>query len=151
VTDTAAGRPPSVPFGRLHHIGIVVKELEPTRSTIRELLQGCVVDEGEDQPLGARWLWIESPGNPIIELVTASGDGPIADYLARHGEGLHHVSFQTGSLDESLAHVHRCGFGVVGENRDHSGYEEFFVAPAVTGRALFHSFRPLDTAEHGSD
>lgn len=148
--DTAAGRPQSGPFGPLHHIGIVVKQLEPARSAIRELLQGRVVDEGEDQPLGAQWLWIESPGNPIIELVTASGQGPIAEYLERHGEGLHHLSFQTVSLDESLAHVHRCGFGVVGESRDHSGYEEFFVSPALTGRALFHSFRPLDTAEHGS-
>jgi methylmalonyl-CoA/ethylmalonyl-CoA epimerase len=129
-------------FGRLHHVGIVVRELETASTNIQALVEGWVSDGGHDEPLGARWLWIESPGNPIIEVVTAVGDGPIADYLARHGEGLHHLSFATESLDAALDHVRRCGFSVIGEDRDHSGYEEFFVPPALTGRALFHSFRP---------
>jgi methylmalonyl-CoA/ethylmalonyl-CoA epimerase len=131
------------PFGTLHHVGIVVADMEPASTNLEALLEGRVVDEGHDEPLGARWRWIVSPGNPVVELVTATGDGPIADYLAKRGEGLHHLSFLPASLDAALEHTHRCGLGVIGENRDHSGYEEFFVTPALTGRALLHAFRPL--------
>ena len=130
-------------FGRLHHVGIAVNELEPACRNVAALLEGRVIKQGADESFGARWLWIGSPGNPVIELLAPIGDGPIADWLLRRGQGLHHLSFVPDSLDESLAHVHRCGLGVIGENRSHAGYEEFFIAPALTGRALFHSFREL--------
>ena len=131
------------PFGALHHIGIAVDDLDSTCENIRALLSGQVIQEGADEQLGARFVWIASPGNPIVELVTATGDGPIAAHLSREGQGLHHVSFWPDSLDDSLAHARRCAFGILGEEHDHGGYEEFFVHPASTGGALFHSFRAL--------
>lgn len=131
------------PFGQLHHIGIAVAELEPATRNLTKLLAGEVTEHGSDASFGATWVWIESSGNPVIELLAPVGDGPIADWVTRRGEGLHHVSFLTDALDESLGHADRCGLAVIGENRDHGGYEEFFVAPSLTGRALFHSFREL--------
>ncbi len=131
------------PFGALHHVGIIVEDLDAVCDRLTTLLNGHVADEGVDDPLGARWLWIESVGSPIVELVAPIGNGPIAEYFARRGEGLHHLSFLSASLEDSLAHVHRCGLGAIGENRNHSGYEEFFVDPSATGRALFHCFRAL--------
>ena len=132
------------PFGTLHHVGLVVPELQPTVDNLCALLRGRVVDEGQDEPLAAAWTWIESEANPIMEVVAPiDAGGPIATYLARHGPGLHHVSFRPERLDDALAHVRDCGFGVIGEDRSHSGFEEFFVAPAATGHALLHAFREL--------
>jgi methylmalonyl-CoA/ethylmalonyl-CoA epimerase len=139
VADSA----PAGPFGPLHHIGIVVEDFAMACRNIAGLVGGRVIDQGEDGPLAARWIWIASPGSPIIELVTPTGDGPIAAYLARNGAGLHHLSYLATSLDASIEHARGCGLGIVGENRDHSGYEEFFVDPAATSGALFHSFRAL--------
>lgn len=136
---------PLSPFGALHHVGIAVHDLDASAENIRALLNGRTIDEGVDALLGARWLWIEAAGSPIIEVVTSTGEGPIADYLSRHGPGLHHLSFQPASFDASLEHTKECGFSIVGENRDHTGYEEFFVSPELTGGALFHSFRRLAT------
>lgn len=130
-------------FGPLHHVGIVVESFTPARENICKLLGGTVVDEGGDEELQSDWLWIESPGNPVIELLTATGPGPIADYLDRRGPGIHHLSHRPESLDGSLRHVRGCGLPAIGENRDHAGYEEFFVHPSATGGALFHSFREL--------
>jgi hypothetical protein len=133
------------PFGALHHVGIVVPELNPSVANLCALLQGDVVERGRDDALGADWVWIESAASPIIEVVAPAGSGgPIAAHLERRGPGLHHVSFRATDLDDAMAHVRRCGFGVVGEDRAHSGYEEFFVHPDATGRALFHAFRELD-------
>jgi methylmalonyl-CoA/ethylmalonyl-CoA epimerase len=135
---------PAGPFGALHHIGIAVRSFEPARATICALLGGAVADQGEDDILAARWLFIEAPGTVPIELVTPThDDGPIARYLAKRGEGIHHVSFHTDadSLDASHDHVAGCGLAILGENRDHGGAEELFVHPRLTGGALLHSFR----------
>jgi Glyoxalase/Bleomycin resistance protein/Dioxygenase superfamily len=130
------------PFGALHHIGIAVREFEPARGNICALLRGTVIDQGEDNDvLLAAWLFMEAPGSVPIELVMPTGDGPIARYLARHGEGIHHISFQTGSVDASHEHATACGFRIIGENRDHGGAEELFIHPRLTGGALLHSFR----------
>jgi methylmalonyl-CoA/ethylmalonyl-CoA epimerase len=128
-------------FGQLHHIGIVVREFEPARSNILGLLQGSVIDQGTDERLAAQWVWIDSRRNPIVELVAPAGDGPIAAWLERRGEGLHHLSFMPESLDGSMSHARDCGLQLMGEDRDHGGFEEFFIAPGETGHALFHSFR----------
>lgn len=131
------------PLGSLHHIGIVVREFDAAVANLGTLLVGRVIDEGEDGPLGARWAQLEVPGSPIVEVLTASGEGPIADYLERHGTGVHHLSFRPASFDASLGHARACGFGILGENHDHGGAEEFFVDPKLTGGALFHVFREL--------
>ena len=131
------------PFGPLHHIGIVARDLDAVVANIGKLLEGQILDQGEDGPLGASWVLIEVPGSPIIEVVTSTGPGPIADYLKRHGTGLHHLSFQPASFEDSLGHAQTCGFGILGENRDHAGVEEFFIDPNATGGALFHSFSEL--------
>ena len=82
-------------FGHLHHIGIVVNELEPASRNITALLEARVSDRGVDEPLGASWIWVESPRNPVIELRAPTRDGAIADWLARRGQGLHHLIMQT--------------------------------------------------------
>jgi methylmalonyl-CoA/ethylmalonyl-CoA epimerase len=120
-----------------------VREFEPARANITALLHGSVTSEGFDEKLAAQWIWIESPGNPIIELVAPTDDGPVASWIEKRGEGLHHLSFMPDSLDASLGHARDCGLHVIGEDRAHSGYEEFMVTPADTGNALFHSFRAL--------
>jgi len=130
------------PFGALHHIGIAVYDFEPARENICALLGGTVIDQGEDQDvLAAAWLFIQAPGSVPIELVTPTGDGPIARYLAKRGEGIHHISFHADSLDASHEHASVCGLRIIGENRDHGGAEELFIHPRLMGGALLHSFR----------
>ena len=131
------------PFGAFHHIGIATNDLDATAENIRALVDGRIIERGTEESLGMEWVWIEAAGTPIFEVVAARGEGPIADFLSRHGPGLHHLSFRPLGLDASLEHVRHCRLGIVGENRDHSGFEEFFVDPKLTGGALFHSFIEL--------
>lgn len=136
--------PPAAAFGALHHIGIAVPNRDETVGRICALLGGTAVDSGYDNDLAVLWTWIASGGNPIVEIVAPDGSrGPVARYLEQRGPGLHHVSFRPVSLDDALDHVRACSLHVIGENRSHAGYEEFFVSPEETGGALFHSFREL--------
>ena len=135
----------SAPFGKFHHVGIVVPELEPTRARLIKLLAGELIDSGKDELLAVEWCWIQPPESPIIELLAPVGEnGAIARYLRRRQPGLHHISFASDDLTCSADHVRELDLTVIGENRDHDGYEEVFVDPHQTGGALFHSFRLLN-------
>lgn len=134
-------------LGEFHHVGIAVPSLRVTED-VRALLSGEVIDRGEDADLNIEWVWIGSPGSPIIELIAPlPGDGPIARWLARRGPGLHHLSFMPRDLDLALEHTHRCGLPVLAEERSHPEYEQFYVDPHATGGALFHAFRFMAGAE----
>lgn len=130
------------PFGRLHHIGIVV---EPSRyadtiANLCALLGGEVTESGEDEPLDMRWAFVASAGNPPIEVAAPRGNRPtsLVRYLERRGGGLHHVSFETFDLGAAALHIDAVGLPPVGRDDDHGGYAEVFVHPKSLGGALFH-------------
>jgi methylmalonyl-CoA/ethylmalonyl-CoA epimerase len=131
----------SVPDAVLHHIGIATPA-DQHDEVVKRLLgifRGTVEDDDIDVPLDIRGTWIRIPSGLILEVLSPCSDapGPITRHLERTGGGLHHVSFETsaiGTCKELAAENAR----VIGECDDHSGWAEFFVDPAQTGRALLH-------------
>jgi len=55
-----------------------------------------VADDVADEA-GARLAYVDA-GNTMIQLVSPTGPGPIADALAEQGEGLHHVCFKVEEM-----------------------------------------------------
>lgn len=137
--------PGSGPFGAFDHIGIAVRDLEDAAVTITRMLGGTVSSRGEDEQLAIDWLFIEAPLTPMIELVAPRGTtGAIARFIKDRGPGIHHLSFKTPDLNDSLRHAAEQDLTSIGLDRRHGGYEEFFIHPRMTGGALFHCFRALD-------
>lgn len=130
------------PFGRFHHVGVVVEtaRYDDTVDALCRLLGGAVSDGGEDEGLDMRWSFVSSVGNPPIEVATPLGNHEtgLTRYLETHAGGLHHVSFETFDLDEVARHVDAAGLQQLGRNDDHGGYAELFVNPRQLGGALFH-------------
>ena len=87
----------------IHHVGIVVSRLAQAYWFWRDTLGLPLVREVslEDQGVRAALL---AAGDSEIELLepTAANTG-IARFLARHGEGLHHLCFLTPAVDRDLA------------------------------------------------
>lgn len=141
VDDSVADLAP-LKGAKLHHLGLVVPELEPHASRIAALLGAQITEQGDEESLG-EWCWLQSDDSIIVELIRPypGSDGAIARFLESRGPGLHHVSLWADDLDHCLAWTGRCGFDVIGLNRDHGGYEEFFMPPKQFGGALWHLFR----------
>ncbi len=89
----------------IHHVGIVVRSLNQAYRFWRDTLALPVVREAviEDQGVRAALL---AAGASLIELLepTEPGTG-IARYLAKHGEGLHHLCFLTPAIDRDLVNL----------------------------------------------
>lgn len=146
--DLSSGeRPESTVRLAFHHVGLAVWAMEAVGERLCKLFGVVRGPRGSDEQLNTGWCWLESPGGPVVELLSPlEGPGPVRRFLEHRGEGLHHVSFRAVDLDDAMAHVLAAGEVPFKTNRDHAGFEEFFVHPDRTGGALFHVFRELDLA-----
>ena len=90
---------------KIHHVGIAVRDLDESLKFYRDTLKLNVhaQEEIEDQGVRAALLTI---GQSEIELLEPSNaDSPIAKFLERKGEGLHHICFETPDVDAELEAV----------------------------------------------
>ncbi len=99
-------------IGPVHHVGIAVKDIDAALERYRAL--GLHAGTPEDVPsAGVRVVFLESGGS-LIELVTPlRGEGTVARFLEKRGEGLHHVAFAVEDIVAELARLEREGFELV--------------------------------------
>jgi methylmalonyl-CoA epimerase len=88
---------------RIHHVGIVVKRLADAYAFYRGVLGLPLLHEAEVTDQGVRAALL-SAGESEIELLEPLGPAtPVGRFLARRGEGLHHLCFETPDVSGSLA------------------------------------------------
>jgi methylmalonyl-CoA/ethylmalonyl-CoA epimerase len=90
---------------KISHIGIAVKDLERQVHLYRDLLGLELINEEvvEDQKVRVAMLRI---GESTIELLSpTSPESPVAKFLEKRGEGIHHVAYEVSDLPGQLAHL----------------------------------------------
>jgi len=112
---------------KIEHIGIAVKNLEQSIQTFEKLLgTKCYkIEEVEDQKVRTAFLKV---GETKIELLEAtSQDSPIAKFLEKRGEGIHHIAFEVQNLENKLLELRELNFQLIDE-KPKIGAEEFLIA-----------------------
>ena len=72
-------------------------------------------------------------------------------FLARHGEGFHHISISVANLDEAIRYFESQGLRVLAANSSDPAWKHFYLHPQDTHGALVQVFeeneRTLASAE----
>lgn len=98
---------------RIHHVGIVVERLTAAYAFYRDVLGLPLVREAEIGEQGVRAALLAA-GDSEIELLEPLGPAtPVGRFLARRGEGLHHLCFETPDVAGSLAGLHARGIALL--------------------------------------
>jgi methylmalonyl-CoA/ethylmalonyl-CoA epimerase len=98
---------------RIHHVGIVVKSLTDAYAFYRTVLGLPLVREAEIPEQGVRAALLAA-GDSEVELLEPLGPAtPVGRFLAKRGEGLHHLCFETGDVGASLADLAARGVRVL--------------------------------------
>jgi methylmalonyl-CoA/ethylmalonyl-CoA epimerase len=88
---------------KLEHIGIAVKNMEESNKLFAKLLGRDHYKIEEVPSEGVRTSFFDM-GNIKIELLEAtSPDSPIAKFIEKRGEGIHHLAFEVTDLQKSIA------------------------------------------------
>lgn len=123
---------------KIHHVGIAVESLRATVPLFEKLL-GRAPDSEEivgDQKVRVA---VFSLGESRIELLEASSpDSPIARFISKRGQGIHHLALVVANLSESLAGLERAGVHLIDrEPRAGAGKERIaFLHPSSTAGVL---------------
>ncbi len=99
---------------RLHHVGIVVRDVETAREQYESL--GFTGGERFEVPEQHIVAIVYRAGPGYVELIQPTdAEGPIARYMAKRGEGTHHVAYAVDDLDAALALLRGSGVRLIDE------------------------------------
>jgi methylmalonyl-CoA/ethylmalonyl-CoA epimerase len=122
---------------QLDHIGIAVKSIAQAR-VLYESLGFQVVHEEIVEPEQVRTAMIPA-GDARIELLEpTSADSPVGRFLAKRGEGLHHIALHVSDISAALETLKSQGARVLSEDIQigAGGHFYFFVHPSSAGGVL---------------
>ncbi len=96
----------------LHHVGIVVNDLDAATAHYRAL--GFGEGENFDIPHQAVHAVVFAAGPGYVELIQPTDpDGPIARFMARRGEGMHHIAYAVPDLRAALRRLDAAGVRLI--------------------------------------
>lgn len=98
---------------RIHHAGLVVKRLTDAYRFYRDVLGLPLTREAEVPDQGVRAALLSAGDTEIELLEPLRSDTGVARFLERHGEGLHHVCFETPDVGAALAGLERRGVALI--------------------------------------
>ena len=100
-------------FSKIHHVGIVVRDIEAAYAFYRDTLSLSVHKEDiiQDQGVKAALLTIGESEIELLEPI-ATGTG-VARFLEQRGEGLHHLCFATPDVAAALQAAKARGLPVI--------------------------------------
>ncbi|MGI9553330.1 MAG: methylmalonyl-CoA epimerase [Thermodesulfobacteriota bacterium] len=127
--------------GSLYHIAIAVKDLDSAEKIFQDIigLQITHREEIPDQGVRTTMLQPESGKGTAIELLEALGENsPIAKFLNKRGEGIHHICFYVDDLDNKLSELKDKGIKLIDEEPRVGAYETrvAFIHPSSTNGVL---------------
>ncbi len=122
---------------RLDHLGVAVKSIAAARGFYEAL--GLVVSHEETVEHEQVKTAMLPLGESRIELLEATEeDSTIGRFLAKRGEGLHHVAVHVEDVDAMFARLSKQGVRLASDavRVGAGGHRYFFVHPASTGGVL---------------
>ena len=100
-------------LGRLDHVGIAVTDLTAARALYERVLGLEVTHEEVITEQGVHELLLRA-GDAFVQLVAPlDPDTPVGRFLARRGEGLHHVGYAVPDVAAAVADLRTQGFEVI--------------------------------------
>ena len=102
-------------MNKLEHIGIAVSNLEESNRLFERLLGVAHYKVEEVESEGVRTSFFKV-GDLKIELLEATKpDSPIAKFIEKRGEGIHHLAFATPNIEQEIKDLKGEGFQMINE------------------------------------
>lgn len=100
---------------KIEHIGIAVKSLETSNLLFEKLFGQAPYKQEEVASEGVKTSFFMNGPNKIELLEATNEDSPIAKFIAKKGEGIHHIAFDVEDILSEISRLKQEGFVVLNE------------------------------------
>ena len=124
---------------KLEHIGIAVNDLDQAEALFSKLLQTKSYKREEVKSEGVITSFFQI-GDIKIELLAATNtESPIAKFIEKRGEGIHHLAFESVDIENELAERKSQNIQLIHETpKDGADNKKIaFLHPKSTGGVLW--------------
>ena len=135
---------------RIHHVGVVVPNLEQAMVLWRDLLGLTLTKSETVQDQGVKAALLQAGESEIELLEPLSPDNGVGKFLARRGGGLHHVCFETEDVARELEGAKAKGIQLI-DQQPRPGLAGMicFLHPKATRGVLVEFAQPFADEVHG--
>ena len=100
---------------KIEHIGIAVNSLEEASRVYEKLFGEPAYKQEEVVDEGVKTAFFQNGPNKIELLEATNPESPIAKFIAKKGEGIHHLAFEVDDIVAEIARLKNEGFVVLNE------------------------------------
>ena len=100
---------------KIDHIGIAVKSLETSNLLFQKLFGQPPYKQEEVVSEGVKTSFFMNGPNKIELLEATNPESPIAKFIDKKGEGIHHIAFDVANIQEEILRLKNEGFVVLNE------------------------------------
>jgi methylmalonyl-CoA/ethylmalonyl-CoA epimerase len=137
---------------KLDHVAVAVRDVASAAGLYRDVLGGEFLFGGENPAQGFRFVQYRFPGGGKVELVTPMDDGFVSRFLARRGEGVHHITLRVHGIEEQVERLRAAEVPLTLVSFDNPHWKEAFIHPSDAHGVLIQlaesPYRDEETAEH---
>lgn len=123
---------------KIDHLGIAVNSINEGRNFWSDIL-GLAFAGTETVPEQRVTTGFFPVGQSEVELLESTdADGPVATFIAKKGQGIHHVAFRVENIEQALAELKQKGIQLIDEKprKGAGGAKIAFVHPKATNGVL---------------
>ncbi len=123
---------------KIEHLGIAVKNLEQSNHLFAKLFETAAYksETVESENVSTSFFRM---GNSKVELLEATNpDSPIAKFIEKKGEGIHHIAFEVSDIYAEMKRLKNEGFTLLSEEPKKGADNKLicFVHPKSTNGVL---------------
>lgn len=100
---------------KIEHLGIAVKNMEDSNALFEKLLGVAPYKQEEVASECVLTSFFKNGPNKIELLAATTANGPIAKFLEKKGEGIHHVAFEVEDIFAEMERLKAEGFTLLNE------------------------------------
>ncbi len=100
-------------LSHIEHIGIAVKSIDETKKYYENVLglECYAIEVVTDQKVKTAFFKV---GETKLELLEATDpESPVAKFIQKRGEGIHHIAFATSNVNDALKSVEEKGLRTI--------------------------------------
>jgi methylmalonyl-CoA/ethylmalonyl-CoA epimerase len=125
-------------MNKIEHIGIAVSDFNAACSLYEKLLNTGVYKVEDVESESVKTAFLQSGPNKIELLEATNDDSPIAKFIAKKGEGVHHIAFEVEDIVAEMERLKNEGFVLLSDKPKLGADNKLvcFVHPKSAGGVL---------------